>query len=35
MAIYKNHNALHQKFKKLCYSIKRRWNDAENFNCRR
>ena len=32
---HNGNNALHQKFKKLCYFINWRWNNAEDFNCRR
>ena len=31
----RKNSALHRKFKKLCYPINWRWNNAEDFNCRR
>ena len=30
---YMENYTLHHKFKKLCYPINWRWNNAENFNC--
>ena len=30
---YMENYTLHHKFKKLCYAINWRWNNAENFNC--
>ena len=31
---YMGNYTLHHKFKKLCYPINWRWNNAEDFNCR-